>query len=110
MKIVALIVAAFVAYASASCQSSGYSSPGIAAPPCPTNYLFSCQPQLAPAPCSQPQEAPAYGSSGAYTEPIPLYAGNPKRREAPRFRQSVGTAALMEELRALGVQGFHGQQ
>ncbi|XP_004531358.1 vitelline membrane protein Vm26Aa [Ceratitis capitata] len=45
----------------------------IPAPPCPKNYLFSCQPNLAPVPCAAPAAAPAYGSAGAYSAPIPTY-------------------------------------
>ncbi|KAH8412621.1 hypothetical protein KR009_003678 [Drosophila setifemur] len=44
----------------------------IPAPPCPKNYLFSCQPNLAPVPCSAP--APSYGSAGAYSQYAPVYA------------------------------------
>ncbi|XP_016981047.1 vitelline membrane protein Vm32E [Drosophila rhopaloa] len=102
MKIVALIVAAFVAFVGASCPNSGYPAPA-----CPTNYLFSCQPNLAPIPCAQ--EPAAYGSSGAYTEHVPLYVGNPNKEQREQFQQRIGMAALMEELRGLG-QGIHGQQ
>ncbi|TDG42726.1 hypothetical protein AWZ03_010832 [Drosophila navojoa] len=49
----------------------------IPAPPCPKNYLFSCQPNLAPVPCSAP--APSYGSAGAYTQYAPIYAPRPLR-------------------------------
>ncbi|BFF93477.1 vitelline membrane protein Vm26Ab [Drosophila madeirensis] len=50
-----------------------YSAPaGIPSPPCPKNYLFSCQPSLQPVPCSAP--APSYGSSGAYSQYVPQYA------------------------------------
>ncbi|XP_017859871.1 PREDICTED: vitelline membrane protein Vm26Ab [Drosophila arizonae] len=44
----------------------------IPAPPCPKNYLFSCQPSLQPVPCSAP--APAYGNAGAYSQYVPQYA------------------------------------
>ncbi|XP_055848539.1 vitelline membrane protein Vm32E-like [Episyrphus balteatus] len=37
------------------------------APPCPKNYLFSCQPNLAPVPCA------AGGYAGAYSEQVPQY-------------------------------------
>lgn len=40
------------------------------APPCPKNYLFSCQPHLQPVPCS----ASSYGSAGAYSQYAPTYA------------------------------------
>ncbi|XP_017855156.1 vitelline membrane protein Vm34Ca [Drosophila busckii] len=52
-----------------------YSAPApvsIPAPPCPKNYLFSCQPNLQPVPCSAP--APSYGSAGAYSQYAPVYA------------------------------------
>ncbi|XP_011180223.1 vitelline membrane protein Vm26Aa [Zeugodacus cucurbitae] len=49
-------------------------APSIPAPPCPKNYLFSCQPNLAPVACAAPAPAPAaYGSAGAYSAPIPTY-------------------------------------
>lgn len=47
----------------------------IPAPPCPKNYLFSCQPNLAPVPCSAP--AASYGPSGAYSQYAPVYAPRP---------------------------------
>ncbi|EDW76348.1 uncharacterized protein Dwil_GK14709 [Drosophila willistoni] len=50
-----------------------YSAPAsVPAPPCPKNYLFSCQPSLQPVPCSAP--APSYGSAGAYSQYVPQYA------------------------------------
>ena len=56
-------------------SSGGYggasSSSSIAAPPCPKNYIFSCQPNLAPIACSAPSSS--YGSSGAYSAPVPTY-------------------------------------
>lgn len=115
MQIVALTLVAFVAIAGASCPyaapAPAYSAPaassGYPAPPCPTNYLFSCQPNLAPAPCAQ--EAAAFGSAGAYTEQVPHYVGSPNREQLQQFHQRIGMAALMEELRGLG-QGIQGQQ
>ncbi|EDV58911.1 vitelline membrane protein Vm32E [Drosophila erecta] len=112
MKIVAFTLVAFVALAGASCPYAApavapAAAPGYPAPPCPTNYLFSCQPNLAPVPCAQ--QAPAYGSAGAYTEQVPRYVENPSREQLQRFHQRVGMAALMEELRGLG-QGIQGQQ
>ncbi|EDW76099.1 uncharacterized protein Dwil_GK15281 [Drosophila willistoni] len=56
-----------------------YSAPvSIPAPPCPKNYLFSCQPNLAPVPCSAPAPA-SYGSAGAYSQYAPVYAQQPLR-------------------------------
>ena len=55
--------------------SSGGSA-SIPAPPCPKNYIISCQPSLAPAPCA-PSSSSGYGSSGssgAYSEHYPVYA------------------------------------
>lgn len=52
-------------------KSAGYGASSIPAPPCPKNYLFSCQPNLAPVPCAAP--AAGYGSAGAYTAPVPTY-------------------------------------
>lgn len=49
-----------------------YSPAPVPSPPCPKNYLFSCQPSLQPVPCSAP--APSYGSSGAYSHYAPQYA------------------------------------
>ncbi|XP_036328504.1 vitelline membrane protein Vm26Aa-like [Rhagoletis pomonella] len=56
-------------------RKSAYgAAPSIPAPPCPKNYLFSCQPNLAPVACAAPAPAPAsYGSAGAYSAPIPAY-------------------------------------
>ncbi|KAH8415186.1 hypothetical protein KR215_007774, partial [Drosophila sulfurigaster] len=53
-------------------SSGGYGASSVPAPPCPKNYLFSCQPNLAPVPCSAP--APSYGSAGAYSSPVASYA------------------------------------
>ncbi|KAI8115132.1 Vitelline membrane protein Vm26Aa [Lucilia cuprina] len=52
-------------------SAGGYGAASIPAPPCPKNYLFSCQPNLAPVPCAAP--APAYGSAGGYSAPVPTY-------------------------------------
>ncbi|XP_034472660.1 vitelline membrane protein Vm26Ab [Drosophila innubila] len=49
-----------------------YSPAPVPSPPCPKNYMFSCQPSLQPVPCSAP--APSYGSSGAYSHYAPQYA------------------------------------
>ncbi|EDW37092.1 GL25706 [Drosophila persimilis] len=65
------------AYAAAP-AAPAYAAPApvsIPAPPCPKNYLFSCQPNLAPVPCSAP--APSYGSAGAYSQYAPVYAPQP---------------------------------
>ncbi|XP_017842933.2 vitelline membrane protein Vm26Aa [Drosophila busckii] len=53
-------------------SSGGYGAQSVPAPPCPKNYLFSCQPNLAPVPCAAP--AASYGSAGAYSAPVPTYA------------------------------------
>ncbi|KAM8717430.1 hypothetical protein ACLKA7_004170 [Drosophila subpalustris] len=53
-------------------SSGSYGGSSVPAPPCPKNYLFSCQPNLAPVPCSAP--APSYGSAGAYSSPVAAYA------------------------------------
>lgn len=55
----------------APAAGGGYGAASIPAPPCPKNYLFSCQPSLQPAPCSQPA---GYGGAGAYSENYPVYA------------------------------------
>ncbi|XP_037709659.1 vitelline membrane protein Vm26Ab-like [Drosophila subpulchrella] len=50
-----------------------YSAPSsIPSPPCPKNYLFSCQPSLQPVSCNAP--SPSYGSAGAYSQYVPHYA------------------------------------
>lgn len=54
-------------------SGGGYGGASIPAPPCPKNYLFSCQPNLAPVPCAAPAAAPSYGSAGAYSAPVPTY-------------------------------------
>ncbi|XP_034472134.1 vitelline membrane protein Vm32E [Drosophila innubila] len=75
--IITILIVGFAALAAGSCSSE----PGVPSPPCPQNYLFSCQPNLVPVPCSAPPAAaPAasYGSSGAYSEPNPHYAYIPE--------------------------------
>ncbi|XP_059221983.1 vitelline membrane protein Vm32E-like [Stomoxys calcitrans] len=59
-------------------SAGGYGGGGavhIPAPPCPKNYMFSCQPNLSPAPCAQP--AAAYGSAGSYSENYPTIVNPP---------------------------------
>ncbi|KAH8242033.1 hypothetical protein KR038_008328 [Drosophila bunnanda] len=116
MKFFALIVASLVAFVGASCPysspsaaPSGYSAApsGYPAPPCPQNYLFSCQPNLVPVPCAK--EAAGYGSAGAYSEQMPLYTGYPNQQQNQQYQQRIGSAALLEELRAFS-QGNQGQQ
>lgn len=65
-----LVVIASLALISAG----GYGGSSIPSPPCPKNYLFSCQPSLAPAPCA----LPAAGSVGAYSENIPTILNAPQ--------------------------------
>lgn len=67
--------AASQAYAAPAAPSYAAAPVSIPAPPCPKNYLFSCQPNLAPVPCSAP--APSYGSAGAYSQYAPVYAPQP---------------------------------
>ncbi|XP_017063011.1 vitelline membrane protein Vm26Ab [Drosophila eugracilis] len=62
------------AYAAPAPVAPAYSAPAsIPSPPCPKNYLFSCQPSLQPVPCSAPA-ASSYGSAGAYSQYVPQYA------------------------------------
>ncbi|ALC38350.1 Vm26Ab [Drosophila busckii] len=49
-----------------------YQAPSVPAPPCPKNYLFSCQPSLQPVPCAA--ASANYGSAGAYSHYAPQYA------------------------------------
>nr|Q29M30.2 RecName: Full=Vitelline membrane protein Vm32E; Flags: Precursor [Drosophila pseudoobscura pseudoobscura] len=123
MKTVAFlaVVVLFAAFACASCSSS-YAAPApapaaapassyssVPAPPCPKNYLFSCQPNLVPAPCAQQAAPAAYGSAGAYTEQVPSYIGFAPYQQLQQYHQRIGNAALIDELRSLG-QGIQGQQ
>ncbi|XP_065358121.1 vitelline membrane protein Vm26Aa-like [Calliphora vicina] len=72
----ALAVVSGAGYGGASAGGSGgYGAASIPAPPCPKNYLFSCQPNLAPAPCAPP--AASYGSAGAYSENVPTILNAP---------------------------------
>ncbi|KAH8279968.1 hypothetical protein KR054_012549 [Drosophila jambulina] len=108
MKFFALIVASLVAFAGASCPYSSNSAPsGYPAPPCPQNYLFSCQPNLVPVPCAK--EAAGYGTAGAYSEQKPIYTGYPNQQQFQQYQQRIGSAALLEELRGIN-QGIQGQQ
>uniref|UniRef100_T1H1S5 VM domain-containing protein n=1 Tax=Megaselia scalaris TaxID=36166 RepID=T1H1S5_MEGSC len=50
-------------------KKAAYGGSSYSAPPCPTNYLFSCGPQLQPVGCSQA----SYGSAGAYSINRPQY-------------------------------------
>ncbi|KAH8248884.1 hypothetical protein KR032_004024 [Drosophila birchii] len=110
MKFFALIIASFVAFAGASCPYSSNSAPsGYPAPPCPQNYLFSCQPNLVPVPCAKEAAAAGYGSAGAYSEQMPLYTGYQNQQQNQQYQQRIGTAALLEELRGFS-QGIQGQQ
>uniref|UniRef100_T1H313 VM domain-containing protein n=1 Tax=Megaselia scalaris TaxID=36166 RepID=T1H313_MEGSC len=55
--------------ASYGAAAPSYGGSSYSAPPCPKNYLFSCQPALQPVGCSQ-----SYGgSAGAYSENMPQY-------------------------------------
>lgn len=56
-----------------SAYGGGAASATIPALPCPQNYLFSCQPSLAPVSCAPPASSKSYGSVGAYSAPIPTY-------------------------------------
>uniref|UniRef100_A0A1B0A0S3 VM domain-containing protein n=1 Tax=Glossina pallidipes TaxID=7398 RepID=A0A1B0A0S3_GLOPL len=51
-------------------------APVIQAPPCPKNYMFTCQPHMAPVPCSQSASV-NYGPVGAYSESIPTIIAVP---------------------------------
>lgn len=48
--------------------------PPIPAPPCPRNYLFSCQPSLAPVPCSSSSSGGVIPLPVAYSHHVPQYA------------------------------------
>uniref|UniRef100_A0A6P4EK11 Vitelline membrane protein Vm26Aa n=1 Tax=Drosophila rhopaloa TaxID=1041015 RepID=A0A6P4EK11_DRORH len=74
-------------------SSGGYGGSSIPAPPCPKNYLFSCQPNLAPVPCSAP--APSYGSSGAYSSPVATYVA--PNYGLPQHQQQLFSAAYVPQ-------------
>lgn len=75
--IVAFALIATVAAGSYSAGAGGGSgSVSIPAPPCPKNYLFSCQPNLVPVPCGGVPRKPCE-SSAAYTHQIPTYVEAP---------------------------------
>lgn len=60
--------AAAVGYAQLASSLSSYP-----APPCPKNYVFSCQPSLSPVACSDPSSSGGYGSAAAYSQYVPSY-------------------------------------
>ncbi|XP_067625696.1 vitelline membrane protein Vm26Ab-like [Eurosta solidaginis] len=49
-----------------------YTPASYSAPPCPKNYLFSCQPSLSPVGCSSPSSG-GYGSAASYSQYVPSY-------------------------------------
>ncbi|TMW51180.1 hypothetical protein DOY81_003747 [Sarcophaga bullata] len=62
-------------------DKNGKGSSVITAPPCPKNYLFSCQPNLAPVPCSSSPSGGSvggYGCKGAHSEYVPAIAIDPQ--------------------------------
>ncbi|KAH8404788.1 hypothetical protein KR222_003459 [Zaprionus bogoriensis] len=74
-------------------SSGGYGASSVPAPPCPKNYLFSCQPNLAPVPCSAP--AAGYGSAGAYSSPIASFAA--PNYGVPQHQQQIYGAAYVPQ-------------
>ncbi|KAH8413948.1 hypothetical protein KR009_002033 [Drosophila setifemur] len=74
-------------------SSGGYGGSSIPAPPCPKNYLFSCQPNLAPVPCSAP--ASSYGSAGAYSSPVATYVA--PNFGIPQHHQQIFSAAYVPQ-------------
>lgn len=64
-------------------KKSAYGGSSYSAPPCPKNYLFSCQPAVQPVGCSPSYGGSSYGSSGAYTENWPQYALPQQRFNLP---------------------------
>ncbi|EDW63530.1 vitelline membrane protein Vm26Aa [Drosophila virilis] len=74
-------------------SSGGYGGSSVPAPPCPKNYLFSCQPNLAPVPCSAP--APSYGSAGAYSSPVASYVA--PNYGVPQHQQSLYGGAYLPQ-------------
>ncbi|XP_023175009.2 vitelline membrane protein Vm26Aa [Drosophila hydei] len=74
-------------------SSGGYGASSVPAPPCPKNYLFSCQPNLAPVPCSAP--APSYGSAGAYSSPVASYVA--PNYGVPQHQQNLFGAAYLPQ-------------
>uniref|UniRef100_A0A1A9ZB05 VM domain-containing protein n=1 Tax=Glossina pallidipes TaxID=7398 RepID=A0A1A9ZB05_GLOPL len=62
--------------AAAAAAATGYQ---ISAPPCAKNYMFSCQPNLAPVSCANNNgigvNSPVVGGyQAAYNAPVPVYA------------------------------------
>ncbi|EDW28246.1 GL19099 [Drosophila persimilis] len=76
-----------------SSGGGSYGGSSIPAPPCPKNYLFSCQPNLAPVPCSAP--APSYGSAGAYSSPVATYVA--PNYGVPQHQQQLYSAAYVPQ-------------
>ncbi|KAH8318994.1 hypothetical protein KR067_002612 [Drosophila pandora] len=74
-------------------SAGGYGGSSIQAPPCPKNYLFSCQPNLAPVPCSAP--APSYGSAGAYSSPVATYVA--PNYGIPQHQQQLYSGAYVPQ-------------
>lgn len=64
-------------------KKSAYGGSSYSAPPCPKNYLFSCQPAVQPVGCAPSYGGSSYGSSGAYTENWPQYALPQQRFNLP---------------------------
>lgn len=71
---------------SASYGGSSYGGSSYAAPPCPKNYLFSCQPAVQPVGCAPSYGGSYGGSAGAYSENMPQYAF-PQHQYEPLIRE-----------------------
>lgn len=85
MKTIVVLLAVLAACTTASAygngggdNGNGNDSPSISTPPCPKNYLLSCQPNLVPAPCAPAPGGGSQGPIGAYSEYLPRFVDAPK--------------------------------
>uniref|UniRef100_A0A1A9VSV1 VM domain-containing protein n=1 Tax=Glossina austeni TaxID=7395 RepID=A0A1A9VSV1_GLOAU len=84
------------AAAAAAAAAAGYQ---ISAPPCAKNYMFSCQPSLAPVSCANNNgigvNSPVVGGyQAAYNAPVPVYAqAQPLLQPSYKLKNSVNYAS-----------------
>ncbi|XP_055914858.1 vitelline membrane protein Vm26Aa-like [Eupeodes corollae] len=82
-------------------KKSAYGGAQLQAPPCPKNYLFSCQSSVAPVPCAAPPApAPAKPSyAGAYSMQVPRYT----------YPQEAYNQGIPQELLMPSIYGYNQQ-